>query len=77
MYDTALSGTNVMVQNRGMRVFARNQLVNRSDNPDYIPTKNHVDRAIYTYSVDKVGLTQKYPKRIVLADGVTTVPLRI
>jgi hypothetical protein len=41
--------------------------------------KNDVNqnRKIYNYISEKVGLTQKYDKRIVLGDGVSTVPLNI
>lgn len=34
-------------------------------------------RGIYTYEVEKTGLTQKYDKRRVLGDKVSTVPLEL
>ena len=59
-----------MAQAKGMRIFNDSQIYKE---------KNDVaqNRKIYNYIGEKIGLTQKYDKRIVLADGVSTVPLNI
>ena len=59
-----------MAQAKGKRIFNDKQIYKE---------KNDVNqnRKIYNYISEKIGLTQKYDKRIVLADGVSTVPLNI
>ena len=39
--------------------------------------KTQIGRTIYMYEQLKIGITQKYDKRRVLNDGVSTVPLNI
>jgi len=58
------------VKNKGMRILNSNQ-TNKENNE----TKQN--RTIYTYEVEKLGLTNRYDKRIVLSDLVSTVPLNI
>jgi hypothetical protein len=52
----------IIVKNNGFRIL-KNKISNKLN--------------IYHYEQDKVGLSQKYDKRIVLNDGITTVPLNI
>ena len=58
------------VKNKGMRIFNDKQINN-------INSDVKQNRAIYTYEMEKIGLTEKYDKRRVLDDGLSTVPLNI
>ena len=60
----------VDVLNRGLRVFHLNQI-------DKVSSDTKLGSAIYMYEQVKRGLTGKYSKRVVLEDGVSTVPLSI
>ena len=65
-----LENENAYVKNKGMRIFNDKQIKkNDSD--------TNINRKIYTYEMKKIGLTQKYDKRILLSDGISTVPLNI
>jgi hypothetical protein len=59
------------VVNKGMRILSSNQLNFESK------TETKQKRTIYTYSMQKTGLNAMYNKRIVLEDGISTVPLKI
>jgi hypothetical protein len=59
-----------VVTNRGMRVMNNNQVYGAGDEVNQ-------EKAIYGYSVEKVGLSAKYDKRRVLDDKISTVPLSI
>jgi hypothetical protein len=54
-----------------MRILSSNQLNFESK------TETKQKRTIYTYSMQKTGLNAMYNKRIVLEDGISTVPLKI
>ena len=68
--DVILNNKVLNVKNKGMRIFNDKQINN-------IGNDIKQNRAIYTYEIEKIGLTEKYDKRIVLSDGVSTVPLNI
>jgi hypothetical protein len=59
-----------MATNKGMRIFNDKQITKEKSDVNQ-------NRKIYNYVCEKVGLTQKYDKRIVLGDGISTVPLNI
>jgi hypothetical protein len=68
------------VINKGFRILNNHQISNElvlgsyeNNNTDEV----NKDRAIYKYEIYKTGLSNKYNKRRVLADGVSTVPLNI
>jgi hypothetical protein len=68
------------VVNKGFRVLNARQMSNELLEGEYV--NNNVDeynkdRAMYKYEIHKTGLTQKYSKRQVMNDGITTVPLNI
>jgi hypothetical protein len=65
-----LENENAYVKNTGMRIFNDKQ-INKND------SDTNINRKIYTYEMKKIGLTQKYDKRVVLSDGISTVPLNI
>ena len=56
--------------NKGMRIFNDKQILK-------VDSEVNENRKIYTYSMEKMGLTQKYDKRIVLEDGISTIPLNM
>ena len=56
--------------NKGMRIFNSNQVTNEK-------TETKQERTIYTYEMNKIGLTSKYDKRIILEDKISSVPLNI
>jgi hypothetical protein len=58
------------VINKGMRILNSKQ-VNKSDD------EVNQDRTIYAYQMQKKGLSSCYDKRIILADGISSVPLNI
>jgi hypothetical protein len=60
----------INVVNKGMRILNDSQ-INKNNND-----VNQV-KGIYTYQQTKLGLSSKYDKRIVLSDGISTVPLNI
>jgi hypothetical protein len=68
--DVVLNNKKVNVLNKGMRIFNDKQINN-------IDSDTKQNRTIYSYSVEKIGLTEKYDKRIVLNDKISTVPLNI
>ncbi len=75
------------VINKGLRIFNEKQVSQEYElslkksikdekyQENYTETNNK--RRIYHYETSKIGLTQKYDKRIVLNDKVSTVPLSI
>lgn len=64
------TGESVMVKNKGMRIMNDRQVGGEK-------TECQTGRAIYGYEVTKVGLTDKYNKRQVMNDRITTYPLDI
>ena len=71
---------NHRVFNKGMIILNNKQLSNElvlgefeNNNSDEV----NINRGIYRYEIEKTGLSQKYTKRRVLSDGVSTVPLNI
>jgi hypothetical protein len=58
------------VINKGMRILNSNQVKGEKNE-----TKQ--GRNIYAYSMEKLGLCGKYDKRIILDDGISSVPLNI
>ena len=82
--DVLLKNTPHIVKNKGFRILNEKQTSNEiiivdnkerwiNNNKD----KTQIGRAIYMYEVVKTGITQKYDKRRVLNDKVSTVPLDI
>jgi hypothetical protein len=70
------------VENKGFRILNNKQVSNEYDiaSQEYINSNKdefQKDRSIYTYSIMKTGLSNKYTKRVVLSDGVSTIPLSI
>lgn len=68
--DVVLRKQFFMAEAKGMRIFNDKQ-INKEENDV------NQNRKIYNYETVKIGLTEKYDKRIVLSDGVSTVPLKI
>ena len=66
LFDNAPS----LVTNKGMRILNDKQVNNTK-------TDANQNRRIYGYSIQKVGLSAKYDKRVVLDDRVSTVPLNL
>jgi hypothetical protein len=68
------------VINKGFRILSSHQMSNELVLGDYENNNNdevNKDRSIYKYEIYKTGLSNKYTKRLVLGDGVSTVPLNI
>ena len=59
-----------MAKAKGMRIFNDKQIYKEESDVNQ-------NRKIYHYESVKIGLTEKYDKRIVLEDGLSTVPLNI
>lgn len=59
-----------MANAKGMRIFNDKQIYKEKSDVNQ-------NRKIYNYETVKIGLTEKYDKRIVLEDGLSTVPLNI
>ena len=66
--DCVLNSQRYSVKNCGIRMFNDRQISKEGDK---------VNPSLYNYEVTKSGLNPVYDKRIVLNDGVTTVPLNI
>ena len=62
--------TTSLVTNKGMRILNDKQVNNTK-------TDANQNRRIYGYSIQKIGLSGKYDKRVVLDDKVSTVPLNL
>jgi hypothetical protein len=68
----------LMVLNRGMRILNDRQIQEISPEKvkqESTPLKQN--KNIYSYDVEKIGLTTIYNKRLVLSDNISTVPLNI
>jgi hypothetical protein len=82
--DVFLNNKPHSVKNKGFRILNEKQTSNEmiivDDKEKWINNNNdktQIGRAIYMYEVVKTGITQKYDKRRVLNDKVSTVPLDI
>jgi len=82
--DVLLNNKPHSVKNKGFRILNEKQTSNEmiivDDKEKWINNNNdktQIGRAIYMYEVVKTGITQKYDKRRVLNDKVSTVPLDI
>ena len=82
--DVLLNNKPHSVKNKGFRILNEKQTSNKmiivDDKEKWINNNNdktQIGRAIYMYEVVKTGITQKYDKRRVLNDKVSTVPLDI
>ena len=82
--DVLLNGVHHIATNRGFRIMNNKMLSNELIVNDGIENfvnqnndKTQVGRTIYMYEQLKIGITQKYDKRRVLNDKVSTVPLNI
>jgi hypothetical protein len=58
------------VVNKGMRIMNDHQVLKEQ-------TDCQVGRKIYSYRMEKLGMTSRYDKRVVLDDLVSTVPLNV
>ena len=82
--DVLLNGVHHIATNRGFRIMNNKMLSNELIVNDGIENfvnqnndKTQIGRTIYMYEQLKIGITQKYDKRRVLNDKVSTVPLNI